>query len=82
VGRELDGGAMAWPKELAALKELYGADGLESDEKALHWLNRKFAADLRAGVYDAPGKERKAAAKLLRGDVLARLAEDSPRYSK
>jgi hypothetical protein len=82
AGRELDGGPMAWPEELAALKELYGADGLESDDKALHRLNRKFAADLRAGVYDAPGKERKAATKLLRGDVLARLAEDSPRYSK
>lgn len=80
--RELAGAATAWPNELAALKDLYGADGLETDEAALHRLNRKFAADLRAGVYDAAGRNRKAAAKLLREDVLARLAEDNPRYEK
>lgn len=80
--RELAGGATAWPDELAALRALYGADGLESDGEALHRLNRKFAADLRAGVYDEPGANRKSAAKLLREDVLARLAEDNPRYDK
>lgn len=80
--QELAGGASAWPGELAALKDLYGADGLESDDKALHRLNRKFAADLRAGVYDEAGRARKAASKLLREDVLARLAEDNPRYEK
>lgn len=80
--RELAGSATAWPDELAALKELYGADGLEPDDKVLSRLNRKFAADLRAGVYDEAGQNRKAAARLLREDVLARLAEDSPRYEK
>lgn len=78
--RELAGNATAWPGELAALQDLCGADGLESADKALHRLNRKFAADLRAGVYDEAGRPRKAAGKLLREDVLARLAEDNPRY--
>ena len=80
--QELAGGASAWPGELAALKDLYCADELKSDDKSLHRLNRKFAADLRAGVYDEAGRTRKAAGKLLREDVLARLAEDNPRYEK
>ena len=80
--RELAGAATAWPDELAALRALYGGDEPESDEPALHRLNRKFAADLRAGNYDEPGANRKTAAKLLREDVLARLAEDNPRYEK
>ena len=65
---------------LEALRALYGADGPESDEQALHHLNRKFAADLRAGEYDEPSANRKSVAKLLREDVVARLAEDNPRY--
>jgi hypothetical protein len=80
--RELANGATAWADELAALKELYGADGLETDEKALHRMNRKFAADLRAGVYDETGNARLTAQRLLREDVLARLAEDNPGYVK
>lgn len=80
--RELAGSATAWPDELAALKDIYGADGLESDDKALHRLNRKFAADLRAGIYDEAGQRRKAATRLLREDVVARLDEDNPRYEK
>lgn len=80
--RELAGGTTAWPHELAALRDLYGTDGLESDDRALHRLNRRFAADLRAGIFDEPGTSRKSAAKLLREDVRARLAEDNPRYEK
>jgi hypothetical protein len=80
--RELAGGVTAWPEELAALRGLYGVNGLETVEQALHRLNRNFAADLRAGVYDDTGKTRKAATRLLREDVLARLAEDNPRYAK
>ena len=80
--RELANGATAWADELAALKELYGADGLETDEKALHRMNRKFAADLRAGVYDETCNARLTAQRLLREDVLARLAEDNPGYVK
>jgi hypothetical protein len=80
--RELGNGATAWPEELAALQALYGADGTETDDQALHRLNRKFAADLRAGVYDEAGKTRLAAQRMLREDVLARLAEDNPGYVK
>ena len=80
--RELAGGPTAWPDELDTLKALYGGDGLEMDASALHHLTRRFAADLRAGVYDAPDARRKTAGKLLREDVLARLNEDNPRYEK
>lgn len=80
--RELEGGLCAWPDELGALKSLYHAEHRETDEDVLHHLNRRFAADLRAGVYDEKGSGRKTALELMRGDVLARLAEDNPRYEK
>jgi hypothetical protein len=80
--RELAGGLCAWPDELNALKALYGAEHREADEEVVRRLNRRFAADLRAGVYDEKGKSRKSALELMREDVLARLAEDNPRYEK
>lgn len=80
--RELSGGPYAWPDELNALKALYGSEHRATDEIVLRNLNRKFAADLRAGFFDEKGKRRKAALGLMREDVLARLAEDNPRYQK
>ena len=80
--RELMGGLCAWRHELTALKSLYGAEKREADEDVLRLLNRRFAADLRAGVYDEKGRRRKAALKLMSEDVRARLAEDNPRYEK
>lgn len=80
--RELAGGLSAWDGELDTLHALYGADPLESPETALSRLNRKLAADFRAGVYDRKGREQKAALNLLCQDVLARLDEDNPRYEK
>ena len=80
--RELAGGLCAWPGELDALKALYGAERRESDEDVLRRLNRRFAADLRTGVYDEKGKSRKSALELMRRDVLARMAEDNPRYER
>lgn len=80
--RELAGGLSAWRHELTALKSLYGAEKREADEDVLRRLNRRFAADLRAGVYDKKGRRRKAGLELMRQDVLARLAEDNPRYEK
>ena len=80
--RELMGGLCAWRHELTALKSLYGAEKCEADEDVLRLLNRRFAADLRAGVYDEKGRRRKAALQLMSEDVRARLAEDNPRYEK
>ena len=76
--RETEGGPTPWPGERRALEELYGAREEESDEDALDRLNRRFAADLRSGALDDDPR----AAALLRNDVLARLAEDNPRYRK
>ena len=80
--RELAGGLCAWRHELTALKSLYGAEKREADEDVLRRLTRRFAADLRAGVYDEKGRQRKAGRELMRQDVLARIAEDNPRYEK
>ena len=80
--RELAGGLSAWDGELDTLRALYGTDHMETPEVALARLNRKLAADFRAGVYDEKGKEQKAALNLLCQDVLARLDEDNPQYEK
>lgn len=76
--REIEGGPTPWPGERRALEDLYGARNGESDEEALDRLNRRFAGDLRSGALDDDPR----AAALLRNDVLARLAEDNPRYRK
>lgn len=80
--RELESGSTAHPGELAELEALYGRTPHEDPADALDRLNRRFAADLRAGAFDAKSKNSKAALSLLRADVLARLAEDNPRYQK
>ena len=80
--RELNGGISAWKGELDTLHALYGQDTHTPPEKVLDHLNRKLAADFRAGIYDEESQRRKAALNLLCEDVLARLAEDNPRYEK
>ena len=80
--RELRGGVSAWPGELAALEKLYERDGKAEPSQALDLLNRRFAADLRTGRFDTKGRDRKAAIKVLKEDVLARMAEDNPHYQK
>jgi len=80
--RELGGGISAWDGELDTLSALYGADPLETPETTLSRLNRKLAADFRAGVYDKEDTEQKAVLNLLCQDVLARMDEDNPRYEK
>lgn len=54
----------------------------ESLAHALIRLNRRFAADIRSGVFDAPDQRRTAALRLLRDSIAARLAENNPRYPK
>lgn len=80
--RELRGGVTAFPGELAALQAFYGEDRRETPSQALDRLNRSFAADFRSGRFDARDRDQRAALALLRDDVLARLAEDNPRYEK
>lgn len=80
--RELSGGISAWPGEIETLQSLYGTKHMETDDVVIHRLNRKFALDLRAGVYDEKGRDQRVGLRLLREDVLARLAEDNPRYEK
>ena len=91
--RELAGGVSAFPGESEALQKLYGTarrewqklyGGMRREDPAasLDQLNKRFAADLRRGRFDAKGRERTIAMELLAKDVLARLAEDNPRYEK
>ena len=80
--RELRGGLSAFPGELGALEQLYGKAPGEAPDASLDRLNRRFAADLRAGRFDGNDRNRRAAMTLLREDVAARLAEDNPRYQK
>ncbi len=80
--RELRGGLSAFPGELGALETLYGKTPGEAPDISLDRLNRRFAADLRAGRFDGNDRDRRAAMTLLREDVTARLAEDNPRYQK
>lgn len=78
--REIAGGPTAWPDELPALEALYGEAPGDDAAAALGRLNRRFAADLRRGAFEDDGDAREKAKALLRNDVLARLAEDNPRY--
>ena len=82
--RELEGGVSAFRGEIEELRKLYTAMPSEAPQEALDRLNRLFAADLRGGRFDhgANERDRKTAMALLKNDVLARLAEDNPRYVK
>ena len=71
AAREAEAGDAPLIVEREALAALYGED------TSLEDLNRRFAADLRAGRFDdAPD----AALDILRRSVLHRLAECNPRY--
>ena len=71
VRREQAAGDAAEQAEQAALKAIYG-------EGSLTELNRRFAADIRAGRFD----DDAAARDILRASVDARLAECNPRYPR
>ena len=68
---------------MAALYGEAGGEVREADEpldEALGRLNRRFAADLRAGAFDAPGARQAAAWRLLRQVTMAKLLECNPKY--
>lgn len=71
AAREAEAGDTPLEAEHEALAALYGANGSLED------LNRRFAADLRAGRFD---EDPAAALAVLRRSVLHRLAECNPRY--
>jgi hypothetical protein len=71
VAREQAAGDAAEKAERAALTAIYG-DGTLVD------LNRRFAADIRAGKFD----DDKTARDILRAATEAKLAECNPRYPR
>jgi Domain of unknown function (DUF6285) len=57
----------------ATLVRRYGTGPIEA-------LLGKFATEIRAGVFDAPGPERDAACRLLWEITVRKLAESNPEY--
>ncbi len=82
AAREAEAGDRALVAEGEALAALYGEAGVADEplEAALGRLNRRFAADLRAGAFDAPGARQAAALRLLRQVTMAKLMECNPKY--
>ncbi|MCH7710700.1 MAG: hypothetical protein IH903_03600 [Proteobacteria bacterium] len=82
AAREAEAGDRALVAEGEALAALYGEAGVADEplEAALGRLNRRFAADLRAGAFDAPGARQAAALRLLREVTMAKLMECNPKY--
>ena len=82
AAREAEAGDRALVAEGEALAALYGQAGVADEplEAALGRLNRRFAADLRAGAFDAPGARQAAALRLLREVTMAKLMECNPKY--
>ena len=82
AAREAEAGDTALVAEGEALAALYGQAGVADEplEAALGRLNRRFAADLRAGAFDAPGARQAAALRLLREVTMAKLMECNPKY--
>ncbi len=79
--RELDAGDEPAAARLASLRRLYqtGLGAGRSRRGALLGLERRLAADIRAGLFDAPGERRRAVVAHLRRSVLARLAISNPK---
>ena len=84
AAREAEAGDGALVAERDALAALYGEAGAADEplDDALGRLNRRFAADLRAGAFDAPGGRQAAAWRLLREVTMAKLMECNPKYLK
>ena len=84
AAREAEAGDGALVAERDALAALYGEVGGADEplDDALCRLNRRFAADLRAGAFDAPGALQAAAWRLLREVTMAKLMECNPKYLK
>ena len=84
AAREAEAGDMALVAEREALAALYGEVRVADEplEEALGRLNRRFAADLRAGAFDAPCARQAAALRLLREVTMAKLMECNPKYLK
>lgn len=74
------------PAQLAAergrLCRLYSEtpDPAEDAAETVRRLNRRLAADIRAGVFDTPGPRRDAAYDAVRAAAAAGVAVSNPRY--
>ncbi|MCH8097483.1 MAG: hypothetical protein IID53_10430 [Proteobacteria bacterium] len=82
AAREAEAGDGALVAERESLTALYGEvrNADEPLDAALGRLNRRFAADLRAGAFDAPDARQAAAWRLLRQATMAKLMECNPKY--
>ena len=82
AAREAEAGDGALVAERESLTALYGEvrNADEPLEAVLGRLNRRFAADLRAGAFDAPDGRQAAAWRLLRQATMAKLLECNPKY--
>lgn len=84
AARESLNGSADLEAERRLLADLLG-DGGTGDklpEDALTELNARFAAQLRAGEFDARDERQAAAFRILRESTLGRLDECNPRYPK
>lgn len=75
AARELQAGGAPVSERLATLRQLYGTGG----GAGLADLERRLAAEIRAGAYDPAGDRREAVRRYLRRAVLARLAISNPK---
>ncbi len=73
AAREAEAGTAPVAACHAALIARYGPGELDT-------LLRRFAADIRAGIYDAAGVQRDEVHRLLRAMTIAKLRESNPEY--
>ncbi|MCH7539598.1 MAG: hypothetical protein IH999_04250 [Proteobacteria bacterium] len=86
AAREIEAGERPLRAELERLAALYGETPAEAgDREALEGevtrLNRRLAADIRAGKFDSPDRRRAARAHLL-ASARDKLAESKPEHLK
>jgi hypothetical protein len=72
-----------WQRQAADdLATLYGEDPGAVDAAALARLYRRFAADIRAGAFDASDARATVARAILRAIAEHKLAENNPKYPR
>lgn len=87
AAREVRAGDEPLRRELAALTELYGesrpaADTREALLRELRRMNRRLAADLRAGIFDPTDSRRDRVHALLLSSTVRRVRETNPQELK
>jgi hypothetical protein len=78
VMRELENGDVAETEELAMLSELLRDD--ISEKSDLLDANRRFAAGLRPGEFEASATDQDLTQRILKHATLSKLSESNPKY--